>query len=128
MELYRPVGEQEFRLIEASGFREFPPRAPEQQLFYPVVERSCAEEIAKRYNPNLPEDDGDFVYVVRFCMDDAFIRPYLSQPATAAAGRELWIPSEDLTVFNQHIVGKIELVSRYGKHRAGYAEEPVFFV
>lgn len=34
--LFRPVGPDEFRLIAASGFRAFPPRLPEQPIFYPV--------------------------------------------------------------------------------------------
>jgi len=35
--LYRPVGQGELDLIRASGFREFPPRLPEQPIFYPVL-------------------------------------------------------------------------------------------
>jgi hypothetical protein len=30
--LYRPVGSAELDLIRASGFREFPPRLPEQPI------------------------------------------------------------------------------------------------
>lgn len=33
--LYRPVGPEELKLIAASGWKEFPPRFPEQPLFYP---------------------------------------------------------------------------------------------
>lgn len=36
--LYRPVGAKELDLIAASGYREFPPRLPEQPIFYPVIE------------------------------------------------------------------------------------------
>jgi hypothetical protein len=35
--LYRPVGPKELALIAESGFREFPPRLPEQPIFYPVT-------------------------------------------------------------------------------------------
>jgi hypothetical protein len=31
--LYRPVGPAELKLIEASDWREFPPRLPEQPIF-----------------------------------------------------------------------------------------------
>src|SRR5688500_12512032 len=34
--LYRPVGPEELALIAASGYREFPPRLPDQPIFYPV--------------------------------------------------------------------------------------------
>jgi hypothetical protein len=33
--LYRPVGQNELDLILASGYREFPPRAPHQPIFTP---------------------------------------------------------------------------------------------
>jgi ADP-ribosylglycohydrolase len=35
--LYRPTGPRELALIEASGYRAFPPRLPEQPIFYPVL-------------------------------------------------------------------------------------------
>lgn len=44
--LYRPVGLFELRLIQASDFTGFPPRLPEQPIFYPVLNRDYAEQIA----------------------------------------------------------------------------------
>ncbi len=35
--LWRPVGPGELELIAASGYRAFPPRLPEQPIFYPVL-------------------------------------------------------------------------------------------
>jgi hypothetical protein len=35
--LYRPVGPKELERIAASGYREFPPRPPEQPIFCPVL-------------------------------------------------------------------------------------------
>ena len=37
MILYRPVGLNELRLIYESGLKAFPPRLPEQPIFYPVL-------------------------------------------------------------------------------------------
>jgi hypothetical protein len=34
--LFRPTGERELALIRESGWRAFPPRLPEQPIFYPV--------------------------------------------------------------------------------------------
>lgn len=34
MRLYRPVGQKELALIRDSGWRAFPPRLPEQLIFY----------------------------------------------------------------------------------------------
>lgn len=35
--LYRPVGIEELALVFDSGMRAFPPRLPEQPIFYPVT-------------------------------------------------------------------------------------------
>lgn len=37
--LYRPVGPEELQLIKRSGCKTFPPRRPEQPIFYPVSHR-----------------------------------------------------------------------------------------
>jgi hypothetical protein len=34
--LYRPVGQGELDLFAANGFKSFPPRLPDQPIFYPV--------------------------------------------------------------------------------------------
>jgi hypothetical protein len=46
-------------LIEASGFRRFPPRLREQPIFYPVCNEAYAIEIAERWNAR--DDAGGFV-------------------------------------------------------------------
>lgn len=48
--LYRPVGIAEYILIRESGFKEFPPRLPEQSIFYPVTNKAYAEQIASEWN------------------------------------------------------------------------------
>jgi hypothetical protein len=48
--LYRPVGQAEFDLVAASEFTAFPPRLPEQPIFYPVLTLECAEQIARDWN------------------------------------------------------------------------------
>jgi hypothetical protein len=35
--LHRPIGPKELQLIEQSGWTKFPPRLPEQPIFYPVM-------------------------------------------------------------------------------------------
>ena len=50
MILYRPVGPVELELIAAGGFRAFPPRLPEQPIFYPVTNEQYAIEIARDWN------------------------------------------------------------------------------
>ncbi len=40
--LYRPVGPEERELIRQSGFTAFPPRLPDQPIFYPVLTEDYA--------------------------------------------------------------------------------------
>lgn len=48
--LYRPVGPKELALIEASGWKGFPPRLPDQPIFYPVMNEEYAIQIARDWN------------------------------------------------------------------------------
>jgi hypothetical protein len=48
--LYRPVGPKELALMQASGWREFPPRLPDQPIFYPVTNEDYAAQIARDWN------------------------------------------------------------------------------
>jgi hypothetical protein len=48
--LYRPVGEAGVHLIRGSGFVKFPPRLPEQTIFYPVLSEQYAIQIARDWN------------------------------------------------------------------------------
>ncbi|MFT5685787.1 MAG: hypothetical protein ACI8RZ_006741, partial [Myxococcota bacterium] len=52
--LYRPVGLYELAAIIAADFAAFPPRLPEQPIFYPVLSEGYAVEIASRWNPPDP--------------------------------------------------------------------------
>jgi hypothetical protein len=48
--LYRPVGQKELELIAASDYKAFPPRLPDQPIFYPVIALEYAEQIARDWN------------------------------------------------------------------------------
>ena len=48
--LWRPVGPKELALIQESGLRAFPPRLPEQPIFYPVTTEDYAIKIARDWN------------------------------------------------------------------------------
>jgi hypothetical protein len=73
MILYRPVGTAELELIHKSGDKEFPPRLPEQPIFYPVLNAQYACEIAEKWNTK--NGDG-FGHVTRFEIDDAYISQF----------------------------------------------------
>ena len=50
--LWRPVGPKELELIRESGMRAFPPRLPEQPIFYPVTTKEYAVKIARDEGPD----------------------------------------------------------------------------
>lgn len=106
--LWRPVGARELELIAASGMREFPPRLPEQPIFYPVLTEAYAVKIARDWNA--PRGGG---WVTCFRVGHDFLNRY---PVREAGGRdhlEYWIPSEDLSAFNKAIVGQIEVTAEF---------------
>jgi hypothetical protein len=51
--------------------------------------------------------------VLRFDVDEAFLRAYPVHQVGASIHRELWVPAGDLDEFNAHIVGPIELIATY---------------
>lgn len=107
--LYRPVGPAELGLVRASGWRRFPPRLPEQPIFYPVVQEAYARAIAERWN--VPESGAG--HVLRFSVDPAWLSRYPVQLAGGRDHAEYWIPAEDLEAFNDHLLGLIELIASY---------------
>jgi hypothetical protein len=107
--LWRPVGPAELLLIEAAAMESFPPRLPEQPIFYPVTTQDYAVKIARDWN--VPASGAG--YVTRFAVRRDYLSRYEVQDAGGKAHREYWIPAEDLDAFNAAIVGKIEVVSEF---------------
>lgn len=110
-ELFRPVGTDELELIRASGFTAFPPRLPEQPIFYPVLEEEYAVQIARDWNAKHNEDKAG--YVTRFHVENAFLANYEIQTVGGAVHREYWIPADQLDEFNRKIVGEIEVIAEF---------------
>ena len=110
--LFRPVGQKELDLIQASGYSTFPPRLPSQPIFYVVLYEEYAQEIARDWNTK-DQASGHVGYVVRFRVRADFLGRYSVHTVGASRHQEYWIPSEDLPEFNRNIVGKIEVVAEY---------------
>lgn len=109
--LYRPVGEQELELIKASGYKRFPPRLPEQPIFYPVMNEAYAIQINKEWN--VPAYGSGFV--TKFAVQKPFVEKYPVQNVGGDIHNELWVPAEELEAFNDHIVGMIEVTQAFYK-------------
>lgn len=110
--LFRPVGQTEFELIRASGFREFPLRLPQQPYFYPVLNLEYATQIARDWNAK-DAQWGSVGYVLKFQVESEFLSRYQLRQVGDVTHREYWIPAEDLSAFNGKIVGVIEVVAEY---------------
>ena len=91
MTLWRPVGPAELELIKQTGMRAFPPRLPEQPIFYPVTTEAYAIKIARDWN--VPASGSG--YVTRFKVKKAFLDRYEVQTAGGKAFQEYWIPADD---------------------------------
>ena len=109
--LFRPVGKNELALIEATGFTAFPPRLPEQPIFYPVLNEEYAAQIARDWNAKYNADKVG--YVTKFEVRKAFLDKYEVKVVGGRTHEEYWIPAEDLEDFNQNINGKIEVISEF---------------
>jgi len=110
--LFRPVGQSEFDLIAASAFRAFPPRLPDQPIFYPVLTQAYAEQIARDWNTK-DESSGFAGYVLEFDVDSEYLGRFVVQKAGSHHHLEYWIPAEELEEFNRHICGQIRVISKF---------------
>jgi hypothetical protein len=107
--LWRPIGPRELELIRKADMRAFPPRLPDQPIFYPVLSEDYAVKIARDWN--VPASGSGFV--TRFDVQRSFLDKYSIQQAGGSAHPEYWIPAEDMEAFNAAIIGKIEIVAEF---------------
>lgn len=109
--LFRPTGPKELELIKKSGWKRFPPRLPEQPIFYPVLSELYAEKIAKDWNVKASGSG----YLLEFYVKESYLSKYKIQNAGGREHQEYWIPAEDLEEFNNNIVGKIYKIKSFYK-------------
>jgi hypothetical protein len=89
--------------------RAFPPRLPEQPIFYPVLSEECAVKIARDWNVSATGGG----YVTRFRVQRNFLERYQVQDAGGRRHCEYWIPAADLSDFNAALIGEIEVVAAF---------------
>lgn len=107
--LYRPVGPEELELVAESDYQRWPPRLPEQPIFYPVTNEEYAKQITIKWN--IPARG--IGYVTRFQVKKNFMDRYPIQRVGGELHTEWWIPAEDLDELNDNIVGLIEVIGEY---------------
>jgi len=104
--LWRPVGPEEMELLQASGMRAWPPRLPDQPIFYPVLNETYARQIARDWNVSASGAG----YVTRFDLATSFARRYPTRQTGGPQHLELWIPADQVGEVNQNLHGLIEVV------------------
>jgi hypothetical protein len=107
--LYRPVGHRELALIAASGWREFPPRLPEQPIFYPVTNEAYAIQIARDWNVK----GSGAGFVTKFDVVADYLSRYRKEQVGGEIHTEYWIPAEELPEFNRNIICKIVVTAEF---------------
>ena len=107
--LFRPTGPKEWELVLASGCKRWPPRLPEQPIFYPVTNEQYAVEIARDWNVKA----SGVGYVTRFEVKREFMERYQVQKVGGAIHTEWWVPAEELEALNDNIVGEIEVIHEF---------------
>ena len=107
--LWRPTGPEEIEFVRASGSRRWPPRLPDQPIFYPVLNEAYATMIARDWN--VPASGVG--YVTRFDVEKSYLDQFDVHQVGGQTILEYWIPAERLEEFNDHIVGKIVEIARF---------------
>jgi len=106
--MYRPTGPNELKLVEDSGYSRWPPRLPEQPIFYPVTNEQYAIDISSDWNVK----SSGIGYVTRFEVNKEFVDRYQIEKVGGANHTEWWIPAEELDELNENIVGLIEVIGQ----------------
>jgi len=117
--LYRPIGQPELDLIKESGYKAFPPRLSWQPIFYPVLDFDYACTIAREWNTN-DSKNGNVGYVTQFDIPLDYFKKFEVHNVGARNHNELWVPAEELELFNSKISGQIKIIKAfYGKGYSG---------
>lgn len=112
--LYRPIGLNELALIRASGMRRFPPRLPEQPIFYPVLNRDYARQIAANWNTKDPIGRATQAgFVTEFDLPAEYVDRFEVHTVGSAMHKELWVPTEGLEELNSRIIGRIRVTDAF---------------
>lgn len=107
--MYRPTGPKELQLVRESGFKRWPPRLPDQPIFYPVTNEAYAVQIARDWNVGASGQG----FVTRFQVRAGYMARFKVETVGGAEHTEWWVPAEELEEFNDNIVGLIEVIREF---------------
>ena len=109
--LFRSVGPAEMQLIREANYLAFPPRLPEQPIFYPVLNEEYATQIARDWNAKDRNKKAGFV--TRFRVRTDYLSRFQVHAVGSSIHKEYWIPAHELPNFNANIVGPIEVIAEF---------------
>jgi hypothetical protein len=109
VELWRPTGPEEMQLVRDTGSTRWPPRLPEQPIFYPVLNEDYAVRFARDWNVKASGVGS----VTRFFVRKTYLDQYDVRQVGGETILEYWIPAEQLDELNENIVGLIEEVAKF---------------
>lgn len=110
MMLFRPTGLRELQLVLQRNLTGWPPRLPDQPIFYPVTTARYAAQIAREWNTKSELRAG---YVTEFAVDDAYVAQFERRIVGSREHEELWVPAEQLDELNGHITGPIKVIDAF---------------
>ena len=110
--LYRPIGQREYDLLAETDFTEWPPRLPEQPIFYPVSNEGYAIEIARDWNTK-DSTNGNVGYVTRFFVETEYLAEFPIHKVGGKNHTEYWIPAERLDELYLYIHDGIDVIRKY---------------
>ena len=108
--LYRPTGPEELELVRKSNFKAWPPRLPDQPIFYPVTNEEYAIQIARDWNVKASGSG----YVTQFHVRKEFMDQFPVETVGGKQHTEWWVPAERLEELNENIIGSIEVIHEFG--------------
>lgn len=110
--LYRTITQPELALIKLRGWTSFPARLPTQPTFNAVLTEDHATRIARDWNKT-NDADTNIAFITRFAVRKSFLDRYGLRHTDATTEAKYRIPVEDLPVFNDNIIGEIEIIAEY---------------
>jgi hypothetical protein len=96
IKLYRPVNKAELILIQETGWIKFPPRLPDQPIFYPVTNQDYASQITTEWNLRSYKNG----FVTEFELSNKYLSKFKVEKVGLDHHTELWVPAEELEEFN----------------------------
>lgn len=108
---YRPTGQKELDLVAQTNYKKWPPRLPEQPIFYPVTNEEYAIKLTQ-WNVS----DFGIGYVTKFVVNKDFMDKFPIKIVGAKSHNEWWNPADQLDALNDNIIGKIEVIGTYKNH------------